>query len=163
MSPVFGTVVFILLMGARSSAWSDVYRCTGPDGVNYADSPCGDNARKINVDSYKIGGRFDTNLPSEKSEATKPSTPAPQKQQSHENDTCRFINSTDLNRHLIRNEIVKGMTREQVRKAFGDTPEVYSAPQETWVYTTDYYGRLYELTYVYFTNGCVERVVYRKP
>ena len=28
---------------------------------------------------------------------------------------------------------------------------------------TRYYGALYELTYVYFRDGCVERVEYRKP
>jgi hypothetical protein len=55
------------------------------------------------------------------------------------------------------------MTRQHVKEAFGSPPEVYPVPQETWVYSTDYYGKLYELTYVYFQDGCVERVVYRKP
>jgi outer membrane protein assembly factor BamE (lipoprotein component of BamABCDE complex) len=63
----------------------------------------------------------------------------------------------------VREQVVKGMTKEHVRKAFGRPPETYPTPQETWVYQTKYYGNLYELTYVYFRDGCVEEVVYRKP
>ncbi|WP_273205519.1 hypothetical protein [Marinobacter subterrani] len=77
--------------------------------------------------------------------------------------TCRFINSTDLRRYLVREQVVRGMTREQVRRAFGNPPETYINPREVWIYQTRYYGALYELTYVYFRDGCVERVEYRKP
>jgi outer membrane protein assembly factor BamE (lipoprotein component of BamABCDE complex) len=80
-----------------------------------------------------------------------------------ESETCRFINSTDLRRYLIKEQVVEGMTREHVRSAFGNPPETYDGPQEVWIYQTRSYGALTELTYVYFKDGCVERVAYRRP
>lgn len=80
-----------------------------------------------------------------------------------EPDTCRFINSTDLRRYIIKEQVVEGMTQENVRSAFGNPPETYSDPREVWIYQVRSYGALTELTYVYFKDGCVERVVYRRP
>lgn len=147
----------LILTGA---AQAEVYRCDGPNGPSYTDRPCDGEGSRIEVPDNRIGGRFDQNLP--------PSQPPPATDSGPEASTapessCRFINSTDLRTYLIRGQVVVGMTREQVREAFGPPPETYPAPQETWIYQTDYYGKLYELTYVYFRDGCVESVVYRKP
>ncbi len=144
------------------SAESGVYRCDGPGGVQFSDRPCGPDSEQVHVRDNRVGGSLGDNLPAYNDQpasetAEKEETTAP------EEDTCRFINSTDLRTYLARNQVVPGMTREQVQRAFGRTSEVYPTPQETWVYQTKYYGALYELTYVYFRNGCVERVEYRKP
>lgn len=152
----------LLLIMLSPGAWSatDVFQCRTDDGLQFSDRPCGDTATELTVPDNHIGGRFDSNLPA----AGKAPEEAPDEAgAATDQATCRYINSTALRTHLVRNEVVAGMTREQVIKAFGRPPETYPVPQETWVYQTDYYGKLYELTYVYFRDGCVESVVYRKP
>lgn len=140
---------------------AEIYRCDSGDGVRFADEPCGPGAEKITVQDNRIGGNFGQNLPVEPD--PEPS-PEPEKQEDQaDSGTCRYINSTALRRYIIREQVVKGMTQEHVIDAFGKPPEIYPAPQETWVYQTTYYGAIYELTYVYFRDGCVEKVVYRKP
>ncbi|MDX1800421.1 MAG: outer membrane protein assembly factor BamE [Marinobacter sp.] len=156
--------IVLLLILLSTPAWSaaDIYRCESGDGIEFSDTPCNEASTPITLQDNHIGGRFNTHLPPataepEAAEAqadTAPATPG---------SPCRYINSTTLRTHLVRNEVIAGMTREQVLKAFGRPPETYPVPQETWVYQTDYYGKLYELTYVYFRDGCVESVVYRKP
>ncbi|WP_081849564.1 DUF4124 domain-containing protein [Marinobacter nitratireducens] len=142
---------------------ADVFRCEGPDGVMYSDHPCGDSAETVQVIDNRIGGSLDRNLPPPRQkEQTAESQLDKHEAQSRE-EACRFINSTDLRRYIIKEQVVKGMTRDHVRRAFGNPPETYTDPQEVWIYQTRYYGALYELTYVYFRDGCVERVVYRKP
>lgn len=152
-----------LLSGPFGAANAEVFRCNGPDGVSYSDTPCGDDAERITVQDNRIGGSFNINLPAlpepEETKSEQPPSATPPLSQS----PCRYIPSTDLRRYLIREQVVKGMTRENVIEAFGRPPETYPVPQETWVYSTDYYGMLYELTYVYFRDGCVDKVVYRKP
>ncbi|MCL7943035.1 DUF4124 domain-containing protein [Marinobacter sp. ATCH36] len=154
--------VFILMLGLPATTWSQVYRCDAGGETRFSDQPCGEDSEEIRIQDNRIGGSFGQNLPAapEQSETGE----EPEKSASPEAEgTCRFINSTDLRRYLVREQVVKGMTREHVRKAFGRPPETYPTPQETWVYQTKYYGNLYELTYVYFRDGCVEDVVYRKP
>lgn len=152
-----------LLFGVSDLTLAEVFRCTGPSGVSYSDTPCGDNAERVTVPDNRIGGSFDSNLPAlpeqPEPEPEQPQTATPPAQGS----PCRYIPSTDLRRYIIREQVVNGMTKQNVIEAFGRPPETYPVPQETWVYTTDYYGMLYELTYVYFRDGCVEKVVYRKP
>lgn len=149
----------LLILPAVSAA--DIYRCESAEGVRFADEPCGNEAEKINVQDNRIGGSFGQNLPAQPE--PEPDTESDQEATNEETETCRFINSTDLRRYLIREQVVKGMTKDHVLRAFGRPPETYPTPQETWVYQTKYYGALYELTYVYFKDGCVEDVVYRKP
>lgn len=154
--------VLILALGLPTMAWSQVYSCESGGETRFSDQPCGENSQKIIIRDNTIGGNFGQNLPPEqKTEEADREQDEPGRQQAEA--TCRFINSTDLRRYLVREQVVKGMTREHVRKAFGRPPETYPTPQETWVYQTRYYGALYELTYVYFRDGCVEEVVYRKP
>ncbi len=154
--------VFIsLLLYGSSVSGSDIYRCESDTGVRYTDQPCNDQAEKITVPDNRIGGNFGQNLPTPRQPE-----PAPEPEEDQEQaatDPCRYINSTDLRRYLIRGQVVKGMTKEHVIEAFGRPPETYPTPRETWVYQTRYYGALYELTYVYFRDGCVDEVVYRKP
>ncbi|MFN2360474.1 MAG: hypothetical protein ABR522_05260 [Marinobacter sp.] len=154
--------VFILMLGIPAAAWSQVYRCEAGEDVRFSDQPCGEDSEIIRIRDNQIGGSFGQNLPATTEQADTDEQPDKSESQEAE-ETCRFINSTDLRRYLVREQVVKGMTREHVRKAFGRPPETYPTPQETWVYQTKYYGNLYELTYVYFRDGCVEEVVYRKP
>lgn len=150
-----------LLIAGPVSA--EIYRCETGGGVQFSDTPCGDQSERITVEDNRIGGNFGQNLPERPEPETTPEAETAKAEPETETETCRFINSTDLRRYLIREQVVKGMTKDHVLRAFGRPPETYPTPQETWVYQTKYYGALYELTYVYFKDGCVEEVVYRKP
>ncbi|WP_372972957.1 outer membrane protein assembly factor BamE [Marinobacter sp.] len=159
---MLAAAMLVTMHAGDTSADSGVYRCDSPGGVQFSDRPCGPDSEKVHVRDNRVGGSLGDNLPvynyepaPEPAEEEAPTAPG--------KDTCRFINSTDLRTYLARNQVFPGMTREQVQRAFGRTSEVYPTPQETWVYQTKYYGALYELTYVYFRNGCVERIEYRKP
>lgn len=156
-------LVFLLAFSVTTQA--QVFRCNGAEGNTvFSDTPCGEDAEAIQIRDNRIGGRFNQNLPAR--EAVEPKQKGKNEEPSEnpsEPETCRFINSTDLRRYLIKEQVVKGMTREHVRSAFGDPPETYGNPREVWIYQTRTYGALTELTYVYFKDGCVERVAYRKP
>ncbi len=154
-------VLTALLIAFSGTALAEVYRCESNGSITFSDQPCGRDATAIELRDNRIGGRFNQNLPEPASrESAREDKKA---EQPEEASTCRFINSTDLRRYLVREQVVRGMTRDHVRRAFGNPPEVHTSPQEVWVYQTRYYGALYELTYVYFRDGCVERVEYRKP
>lgn len=163
MLRLLASLVFLLAFTAPAQA--QVFRCNDAEGNTvFSDTPCGENAEPIQLRDNRIGGRFNQNLPTP--EAVEPESQEKTGEPSgkaSESKTCRFINSTDLRRYLIREQVVEGMTREHVRSAFGNPPETYGGPQEVWIYQTRHYGALYELTYVYFKDGCVERVAYRKP
>jgi hypothetical protein len=158
IKPIF-LAGLLLLIPALASA--EIYRCDSPEGVSFSDSPCGDQAERIQLQDNRIGGSFGQNLPERRE--PEPETETADADSASREDTCRFINSTDLRRYLIREQVVKGMTKDNVVTAFGRPVETYPTPQETWVYETKYYGALTELTYVYFRDGCVEEVVYREP
>lgn len=153
-----GLVLFFIL-SLPTGALAEVYRC----GSTYSDTPCGDDAETVPLDPQPLGG--DLRVPDGVSGLMDDEPLAPKKEESEATSAspCRHIPSTDLRRHLIREEVVRGMTRDHVRRAFGRPPETYPVPQETWIYTTDYYGRLHEITRVYFRDGCVERVEYTDP
>lgn len=153
------TVVLLALVTAPGAA-STVYRCQSADGLVFSDRPCGSNAESITLRDNRVGGSLADNLP--EFSRTPPEPPAEPEAREPESP-CRYINSTNLRTYLARNQVVPGMTREHVERAFGRTSEVYTSPQEVWVYQTRYYGALYELTWVYFRDGCVERVDYRRP
>ena len=154
----------VLLLCTLNPALADVFRCDTGNGVMFTDEPCDGNGEAVDIPDNRIGGRFDSNLPPPIPAAPVDQDPDERLEQSPEPPSpCRFINSTDLRRHIVREEVVRGMTRDHVRRAFGTPPETYTSPQEVWIYQTRYYGALYELTYVYFRDGCVQRVEYRKP
>jgi hypothetical protein len=142
-------------------AQSQVFRCEKDGNTVFSDQPCGEDAESLELRDNRIGGSFNQNLPVQ--ESPDPEEQTEESEQEKEAGTCRFINSTDLRRYLVREQVVRGMARDNVRRAFGNPPETYTSPQEVWIYQTRYYGALYELTYVYFRDGCVERVEYRKP
>ncbi len=153
--------LFFTLSALAVPSQAQVFRCEQDGNTVFSDQPCGDDAESVELRDNRIGGSFDQNLPAQ--EAPDPGEQAEESEPEEEAGTCRFINSTDLRRYLVREQVVRGMTREHVRRAFGNPPETYTSPQEVWIYQTRYYGALYELTYVYFRDGCVERVEYREP
>lgn len=160
MTQTLAILALALLLGASAALKAEVFRCENENGIVFSDQPCGENPETIRIRDNRIGGSLDQNLPLP---ATSQTEDKPREEKAGKKGTCRFINSTDLRRYIIQEQVVAGMTRENVRRAFGKPPETYTSPQEVWIYQTRYYGALYELTYVYFRDGCVERVEYRKP
>lgn len=149
---------------APLAANAQVYRCETNGNVTFTDQPCPDDSAPITIRDNRIGGQFNQNLPAQPPADDQPGDePDADTSPEPEADTCRFINSTELRTYLVREQVVRGMTRNHVRRAFGNPPETYTSPVEVWIYQTRYYGALYELTYVYFKDGCVDRVEYRKP
>lgn len=148
------------LLALAVPAQAQVFRCDTDGNTVFSDQPCGEDAESVQLRDNRIGGSFNQNLPAQAAPDSEAQAEEPEPEEA---GTCRFINSTDLRRYLVREQVVKGMTRDHVRRAFGNPPETYTSPQEVWIYQTRYYGALYELTYVYFRDGCVERVEYRKP
>lgn len=161
LSGICAWVVAGILLFAAPAASETVYRCEGADGIQFSDQPCGPDPETVIIRDNRVGGRVGDNLPD--FDSYPDDGASDDEPEADEGDPCRFISSTDLRTYLAREQVVRGMTRDQVERAFGRTSEVYTTPQETWVYQTRYYGALYELTYVYFRNGCVEKVEYRKP
>ncbi|SFR81038.1 hypothetical protein SAMN05216203_3140 [Marinobacter daqiaonensis] len=141
---------------------AEVYRCEGPEGIRFSDRPCGPDPETITIPDNRIGGSLNHNLPEFDADPREAAPDDPPKAEEEDN-SCRYINSTRLRTYLAREQVVPGMTRDHVERAFGKPPEKYQHPVETWVYQTRYYGALYELTYVYFRNGCVTEVEYRDP
>lgn len=158
---VRATALIFALSVLAVPAQAQVFRCEKDGNTVFSDQPCGEDAESVELRDNRIGGSFNQNLPVQEPRDTEEQEEKSEPEE--EAGTCRFINSTDLRRYLVREQVVKGMTREHVRRAFGNPPETYTSPQEVWIYQTRYYGALYELTYVYFRDGCVERVEYRKP
>lgn len=158
---VRATALIFALSVLAVPAQAQVFRCEKDGNTVFSDQPCGEDAESVELRDNRIGGSFNQNLPVQEPLDTEEQEEKSEPEE--EAGTCRFINSTDLRRYLVREQVVKGMTREHVRRAFGNPPETYTSPQEVWIYQTRYYGALYELTYVYFRDGCVERVEYRKP
>jgi hypothetical protein len=157
-----GFFVLVLLGLALEATGSEVFRCSTADGTVFSDEPCGPDAEKITVEDNTLGGNFGANLPEPRQQT--PATAAPEDNARQEKESaCRYISSTRLRTLTVRGEVAPGMTTEQVRKAVGRPTETYPVPQQTWVYETNYQGVLYSLTYLYFRDGCVEKVVSRKP
>ena len=164
MSQFMSHLVLIsaLLLASASANAADIYRCDTESGVRFADAPCGEQFEKIRVRDNRLGGNFGENLP-EPASPDQSESGQDEPESAEAQSTCRYINSIDLRRYLIREQVVPGMTQQNVLDAFGRPQETYPTPQQTWIYETKYYGALYELTYVYFRDGCVESVQYRKP
>jgi hypothetical protein len=146
-----------LLVSAVGSGAASVYRCHGADGVEYADKPCGDNAQILELDDSRLGGTLTEGQPLPAPTVSAPETePPPTARQ--EVSPCRDFQSTNLHSYLIREQVVRGMTRAHVRKAWGAPVEAYAGPEEMWAYDNTYYGRLLSVTRVYFKDGCVTEV-----
>jgi len=132
-----------LLVPALSHA--AVYQCTVNGQTVFSDHPCGDNAKELDHEpAPAIGGRFDTGTDAEFYE---PET----RQRSSTNDSCPYINSTDLRRLIIQNKIKRGMKPDDVRKSWGSPSSILTGKRTQWAY--HYPGG--SASYVYFKNGCV--------
>ena len=141
----------------------NIYRCTGPQGVEYADAPCGANPEILQLPELPR-----SRIPTRDTPPPIPGTPpieADQPPVSRKGATspCRDFLSTELRTHLIREEVVQGMTRPQVREAWGAPVDTFAGPVEIWTYDNHYYGHLLSLTRVYFEDGCVTAVETGKP
>ncbi len=136
----------ILALTATFTANAEIYRCEVGGQAVFSDAPCGQDSRKVEVNPVTIGGdlKGESGIPQRSS--YKNSTRGEQKSEK----ACPFISSTDLNRHIIRNEIVKGMKPADVRKSWGSPSSISTGGLTQWAYHGESASR-----YVYFEDGCV--------
>lgn len=155
----FATLTGLLCLAGSTT----IYRCDGAGGVAFSDVPCGANAETVAVTDRRLGGTLDSGREAPGKDMAAPTENPPAEPPDTEPSTCRTFLSTDLRAHLIREEVVRGMTREHVRQAWGEPSETYAAPLEMWTYDNTYYGRLVSVTRVYFEDGCVREVAQVDP
>lgn len=153
----------LLLEGQARSSPVTVYRCGGPEDIEYADTPCGSNAQTQEIINRRLGGTLNEGLSPAVPFAKGQADPSARSGTPDKASDCRDFQSTNLRSYLIREQIVHGMTRAQVRRAWGTPVEAYTEPVEMWIYDTTYYGRLLSVTRVYFRQGCVTIVETTSP
>lgn len=137
------TLLTLISAFATPSA-AEIYQCSQGGQTLFSDSPCGSDAKEIQVDPITVGGQLDTGTDVEFYDA-------PERKRASQNNDCPFINSTDLRRLTIQNKIVRGMKPADVRKSWGSPSSIRTGSRTQWAY---HYPD-YSANYVYFENGCV--------
>lgn len=154
-------IVVVLLMFAAGGAADEVYRCE-EGGVTYSDQPCGPDAAAVDIETRGnrlAPPRVEPDAPETDTDKADKAQPAP--------SPCPYISSTRLRTLIIREEVVPGMTREQVREALGEPDASYSGPQPLWTYDirgNDYtFPAITRVRRIYFDQGCVSDVQFVAP
>ncbi|MAM00013.1 MAG: hypothetical protein CL583_16355 [Alteromonadaceae bacterium] len=147
-----------------------VYRCESADGISYGEFPCEPGSEPMERDVPDRPGTFQV-LPIPRVPSQQPGNANKRHDLINGPDTpaetgaspCRFFQSTVLRTHLIRGEVLPGMRRTDVTKAWGDPAESWQEPVEMWTYETRYHGRLARIQRVYFEEGCVTTIESAPP
>ncbi|MFP3979177.1 DUF4124 domain-containing protein [Marinobacter sp. KMM 10035] len=138
-------MLFIIALAMPALSYGAVYQCTANGQTVFSDQPCGDDAKELDhKPAPAIGGRFDTGTDVE---FYKP----PARQNSSSEESCPYINSTELRRLTIQNKITRGMKPADVRRSWGSPSSISTGRRTQWAY--HYTGG--SSSYVYFENGCV--------
>jgi|GEM_PF-5567656 len=156
---------FLPLLFATMAYAQPVYRCDGPGGPSFSNSPCDDGSEEIDVRNPPPGGQL----------AAPGSTPAPSptpdtdesgedaSESAETPSPCRNYTSTEARRLRIGEQVERGMSREQVRESWGDPVDVFPGSVEIWTYDNRYYGRVVSVRRVHFEDGCVTGVEVTRP
>lgn len=140
-------VFFLSLLVFPGFCVAEVYKCEVAGQISFSDEPCGASSERINVDAPpRSGMRLD--------QGTKIETYQPQKrkQSAKQPDRCPYINSSELNTLIIREQVKTGMKPNDVRKSWGAPTSVRKSSGSTqW----SYHWPNGNSNYVYFKNGCV--------
>lgn len=140
-------LVLLCLLAVALPLSADIYKCRSDDGVRFADEPCGENAVRVEAEAALIGGDLSTDRVRDQVMVE-----SRESRESSASVSCPHIQSTRLNTLTIRNQIVSGMTREQVRRSWRAPDSISSGPDGTqWAY----HWSDGDSDYVYFENGCV--------
>lgn len=141
---------FLLLMTTPCLSFAAVYKCEVNGQVSFSDAPCGQGSQRINVEAPpKSGMRLDrgTNIQTYQ--------PPQRKEVKSRPDPCPYINSTELNTLIIREQVKTGMKPEHVKKSWGSPSSINtSSGGIRWAY----HWPNGNSNYVYFKSGCVSDV-----
>lgn len=144
------------IMLAEAAAVS-AYRCRYETVTRYSDAPCSDTAERIRLD--RLPALNILPAPANTHEPVGPAQPEPDDPGETPGALpCRRFQSTVLRTHLIREEVVPGMTRADVIKAWGEPSEVWHEPVEMWAYEIRHYSYLTAIRWLYFEAGCVTSI-----
>lgn len=140
------TVAFAMMMAITPTALATIYQCQAQGHTVFSDTPCGDNARTIEVDPVRTGGRLDQGTQVDFYQ------PPARADRSSANTGCPagYIQSSDLRRFRVQKRIQEGMSEAQVRYILGD-PERQDG--QWWVYER----RGEETGRYHFRGGCLIR------
>ncbi|WP_417500727.1 DUF4124 domain-containing protein [Marinobacter sp.] len=139
-------MLFVIALAAPAISYGAVYQCKANGQTVFSDSPCGDDAKKLDhKPAPAIGGQFDTGTDVEFYEP-------PARQRSAKKDTCPYINSSRLRQLTIQNKIARGMKPADVRRSWGSPTSINTGRRTQWAY---HYASG-SSRYVYFENGCVD-------
>lgn len=152
-------ILLVLLLAAGGSASAaTVYRCELPGGgVGFTDRPCeGGSGGEVDVTPQNIGGSL----------APSPEYLEFQRRQSGASDIerryqrareavargpCQDFSSTELRRMVIKHQVVRGMSRSDALRAWGN-PSRVNGDQHA------YHWARGGSSYFYIENGCVRSV-----
>lgn len=146
MRPI--TRIFMVLAGVlvAGQAWSTIYRCEAEHQTVFSDSPCGENATAVSVDPVRTGGRLDTGTGFRHRAAPSSKARSP----SSKGCDAGYIQSTELRRLRVKQQVRPGMSADQVRYILG-APE--RRVGQWWVYER----RGEETGRYLIRSGCLER------
>ena len=110
--PVFTVLALTLLASQASGA---IYRCEADHQTVFSDSPCGEDAVPVAVDPVRTGGRLDTGT------GFRHESGSPGKARSPSGSGCDagYIQSTELRRLRVKQQVRAGMSAQQVRYVLG--------------------------------------------
>ena len=137
-------LILLLLLTAGPVTAGDYFRCNGPDGVVMSDIPCSNRVEKRELPEANSSGHHGSHY-----------RPAPKPaERVAEPDPYPHIMSHRLRNLRVREQITKGMTRDQVRDSWGDPSSVTTSSnsRDQWTYR----WASGAVNYVYFDNGCVQ-------
>lgn len=152
------TVMFCHGLAAQSA-----YRCDGPDGAEFSDSPCDDNSVPLDLRNPPPGGQLQQPQPAQPSPPEEDEDTTEVTTQESRPSPCKNFTSTEARRLRIGERVEAGMSREQVEASWGSPVERYQAANEVWIYDNRYYGQVVTVSRVLFEDGCVLGIEVRKP
>ncbi|TVP55276.1 MAG: hypothetical protein EA349_09685 [Halomonadaceae bacterium] len=152
----------LVCLASQGTLAQSAYRCDGPDGVEFRDSPCDDSSVPLDLRTPPPGGQL--RQPLQAAPVTpEPEEPAEETTQESSPSPCRDFTSTEARRLRIGEQVEAGMSREQVEASWGRPVERFEAGNEIWIYDNRYYGQVVNVRRVIFQDGCVLGVEVRKP
>lgn len=118
-------VILLTVASFTTPATAAIYQCQQQGQTVFSDSPCGSNARVIEVNPVRTGGRLDQGSDVEFYQP-------PERRQAPANECpAGYIQSSELRRMRVQERVQEGMSEAQVRYILGD-PERRDG--QWWVY-----------------------------
>jgi|GEM_PF-3275002 len=146
----WATMSFFCLSAVHAT---EVYRCESGGNVAFSDTPCSPEAEKISVQADKLGSTLDRGIPADDPETIATSDPERQEtEEKSEEEGCPagYIQSTELRRLKVAEEVRIGMSEEQVRYVLGSPTRISNG---WWYYSL---GKIPSLRFR-FVEGCLVR------